>query len=491
MSEKGDANVTLIPEKIPFRFAGLAEFPKHLVLSALCAAFLTAGFFLPTTTLNLFNSGRLTLSFFQILTNGAMHISIHDTRYLLSFGGAMPFLILSILLPAVSLAMIVFFRQIASKLTARLAEGIVLLSLSGAFISLILAPSRLVPASLLAESGLTGADLFFAPNFLGNLLILIAILGIAASLYGTTGLTIKIRMLSYPYFLWLIIFTILPLFLIFIAAFFKKDAGGVYQFTTDGFTTLLVDRIVETKFYGVTLHLQEYFSVFLRSLDFAVWTTLGCLIIAYPLAYALASRTRRNHSSSSLLLMFFVLPMWINTMLRTYAWLAVFSQSGVLNNLLVGLHIISEPILFLKIEWVSDFIIKFVLVNDFLPFMLLPIYSVLVKLDENVKQAAHDLGANSRQTFLRVVFPLSMPGVISGIQMVFMPSLTFFMIPEIISEGSVTTIGATVQTLILNQNTMYQQAGNVLSLLLLVFVLITMGILRNSDKDSGGGGMVL
>ena len=84
-----------------------------------------------------------------------------------------------------------------------------------------------------------------------------------------------------------------------------------------------------------------------------------------------------------------------------------------------------------------------------------------------------------------------MPGVISGIQMVFMPSLTFFMIPEIISEGSVTTIGATVQTLILNQNTMYQQAGNVLSLLLLVFVLITMGILRNSDKDSGGGGMVL
>lgn len=491
MSEKGDTNVTLLPEKKPFRFAGLTELPKHLLLSALCSALLIAGFFLPTTGLTLFNGVRLTLSNFQILTNGAMHISIHDTRYLLPFGGAVPFLILSILLPVIALLVIVFFRQIASKIPVRLAEGIVLLPLIGSLVSLVLVPARLVPASLLEKAGITSADLFFAPNFLGNLLILIAILGIAASLYGTVGLKIKIRMLAYPYYLWLIIFTILPLFLIFIAAFFKKDAGGFYQFTTDGFTTLLVDRIVETKFYGITLHLQEYFSVFLRSLDFAVWTTIGCLIIAYPLAYALASRTRRKHSSSSLLLMFFVLPMWINTMLRTYAWLAVFSQSGVLNNLLVGLHIISEPVLFLKIEWLSDLIIKFVLVNDFLPFMLLPIYSVLVKLDENVKQAAHDLGANSRQTFLKVVFPLSMPGVISGIQMVFMPSLTFFMIPEIISEGSVTTIGATVQTLILNQNTMYQQAGNVLSLLLLVFVLITMGILRNSDKDSGGGGMVL
>ena len=139
----------------------------------------------------------------------------------------------------------------------------------------------------------------------------------------------------------------------------------------------------------------------------------------------------------------------------------------------------------------SDLIIKLVLVNDFLPFMLLPIYAVLVKLDENVRQAAHDLGANSFQTFSRVTFPLSMPGVISGIQMVFMPSLTFYMIPDIISEGSVTTIGNSVQTFILSESPVSQQAGNVLSLLLLIFVLITMGILRNADKDSGGGGMIL
>ena len=189
--------------------------------------------------------------------------------------------------------------------------------------------------------------------------------------------------------------------------------------------------------------------------------------------------------------MFFVLPMWINTMLRTYAWRAFFGQTGVLNQFLLSMHLISDPILFLKLDFLSDFIIKLVLVNDFLPFMLLPIYSVLVKLDENVSQAAHDLGANSFQTFRKVVFPLSMPGVISGIQMVFMPSLTFYMIPDIISEGSVSTIGMTVQTFILSESTTQQQAGNVLSLLLLLFVLITMGILRNSDKDTGGGGMIL
>jgi ABC-type spermidine/putrescine transport system permease subunit I len=189
--------------------------------------------------------------------------------------------------------------------------------------------------------------------------------------------------------------------------------------------------------------------------------------------------------------MFFVLPMWINTMLRTYAWRAFFGQTGVLNHFLLSMDWISDPILFLKLDFLSDFIVKLVLVNDFLPFMLLPVYSVLVKLDENVKQAAHDLGANSRQTFSKVILPLSMPGVISGIQMVFMPALTFYMIPEIISEGSVTTIGTTVQSFILSESPIHQQAGNVLSLLLLIFVLITMGVLRNADKDAGGGGMIL
>lgn len=362
----------------------------------------------------------------------------------------------------------------------------------GDLFALFSAQSSLISEQNRIDANMTSESLNMTQMTLGNVAFVLLFLLVIVALIGFFRLQFKMKMLAYPYMLWLIIFTILPLALIFFRAFFCQNASGTgYHFTTAGFTTLMVERTVETHFYGFTLHLQEYFSVFLRSLDYAFWTTIGCLLVTYPLGYALAARTKRKHASSSLLLMFFVLPMWINTMLRTYAWRAFFSQTGVLNNFLMNANFIDSPILFLKSEILSDIIIKLVLINDFLPFMLLPIYSVLVKIDDNVRQAAHDLGANSVQTFLRVIFPLSMPGVISGIQMVFMPSLTFYMIPDIISEGSVTTIGNTVQAFILNESPVYQQAGNVLSLLLLVFLLITMGLLRNQEKDDGGGGLAL
>lgn len=471
--------------------SSLFDIPLHMRISFAAALISLVVFFLPSLTLTLFSASRMNLSYFQILQSGQMRLSISDAKYLLSFSGAVPFLVLSLILPVLVMLLAIFYRVIAGKIPGRAISAAALVLTLGNLAALFLVPSQLVPSSFLSEAAITGADLYFSPQAVGNLLIILLIIGLFAAAFGTAGLKVKLRMLSYPYFLWLIVFTVLPLLLIFFAAFFTKDAGGAYSFTIGGFQTLLVPRVIETKFYGLTLHLQEYFSVFLRSLDYAVWTTIGCLAVAYPLAYALADRAKRTHSSSSLLLMFFVLPMWINTMLRTYAWRAFFGQAGVLNNFLLSLHVISDPILFLKLDFLADFIIKLVLVNDFLPFMILPIYSVLVKLDEDVRQAAHDLGANSRQTFSRVIFPLSMPGVISGIQMVFMPSLTFYMIPEIISEGSVTTIGTTVQTFILSESLVQQQAGNVLSLLLLIFVLVTMGILRNSDKDSGGGGMIL
>lgn len=480
-----------LPLKKPSWFSAFLDIPLHLKLSFIAALISLLVFFLPSLTLSLFSVQRMNLSFLQILQSGRMRLTISGSKHLLSFSGAMPSLIICLISPILILALIFFYGKLKEKISGRAVSASVFVLLFVNLAAFFITPAKLVSGSVLAAAGIKSTDLFFAPLAIGNLLICLLIIGLCAAAFGALGLKIRLRMLTYPYFLWLIVFTLLPLLLIFFAAFFSKDAGGAYTFTIGGFQTLFVPRIIETKFYGLTLHLQEYFSVFLRSLDYAVWTTVGCLAVGYPLAYALADRAKRTHSSSSLLLMFFVLPMWINTMLRTYAWRAFFGQAGVLNNFLLGMHLIAAPILFLKLDFLSDFIIKLVLVNDFLPFMLLPIYSVLVKIDENVRQAAHDLGANSRQTFTRVIFPLSMPGVISGIQMVFMPSLTFYMIPEIISEGSVTTIGTTVQTFILSESTVQQQAGNVLSLLLLIFVLITMGILRNSDKDSGGGGMIL
>ena len=483
--------MTLSRDKMPKYLTQLAETPLHLRLSAVLSIYLVVLFFLPSQTMTLFSQKKLSVSFFQLLQTGSMRLTVTDIAYTLSFSGALPWLVLAFVLPVLLLALVLLFPVIASKLPGRIISGSSLvLSVSTLFVRL-LAASGIISMTFYQEVGIGTHELFFAGTILENIGILICILMSVLCVFGTFGVKIRLKMLSYPYFLWLIVFTILPLLLIVIAAFFEKQPDGNFAFTLEGFKALMVDRVIETQFYGISVRLQEYFSVFLRSLDYAISTTVGCLLIAYPLAYVMASRTRRQHTDSSLMLMFFVLPMWINTMLRTYAWRAFFGQTGVLNNFLLSIGLVSDPILFLKLDLLSDIIVKLVLVNDFLPFMLLPIYSVLVKLDENVKQAAHDLGANSRQTFLRVILPLSLPGVISGIQMVFMPSLTFYMIPDIISEGSVTTIGSTVQAFILSESPVQQLAGNALSLLLLVFVLITMGILRNSDKDSGGGGMIL
>ena len=351
--------------------------------------------------------------------------------------------------------------------------------------------SNFITPEMLSANNMTVQRLYVVQTLGGNILSVILFIGIFAGIYGALWLKMNMKLLSYPYILWIGVFTILPLALILFRAFFAKTAGG-YEFTMDGFRTLFANKSVTTSFYGMQVTLQEYFSVFVRSLDYAVWTTVGCLIISYPLAYIMAERTKRMHKTSSKLLLLFVLPMWMNTMLRTYAWRAFFGETGVFNTIMGSWGLIDEPVMFLQNPILSDIITKLVMVNDFLPFMILPIYSVLVKIDSSLSQAAEDLGANKVQTFFKVIFPLSLPGVISGIQMVFMPSMTFYMIPDIISEGSKTTIGNTVQSFILNESTTYQQAGNVLSLILLIFVLITMGVLRNQDKEaSGSGGMVL
>jgi ABC-type spermidine/putrescine transport system permease subunit I len=465
----------------------LFAIPAHMLIVCFSALASIGIFFVPTMQLTHNNIPRAAYSFFALLSTGEIEVSSLQT---LLVGAGRPLLLAAGLLPLFVLLIGLFYSRLSSFLSTKIIAATCLVLIVLNLVTFLFVQTTLLSPAAITAAGLSGDSVYLAQLFTGNLLFVVLVIGICAALFGALGMVVRFKMLSYPYVVWLIIFTILPLALIFFRAFFVKDASG-YSFTLGGFETLLVDRTIETRFYGFSLHLQEYFSVFLRSLDYALWTTIGCLMIAYPLAYALSARVKRLHSSSSLLLMFFVLPMWINTMLRTYAWRAFFGQTGVLNNFLMSIDLIDSPILFLKMELLSDIIVKLVLVNDFLPFMLLPIYSVLVKLDENLNQAAHDLGANSRQSFLRVILPLSMPGVISGIQMVFMPSMTFYMIPDIISEGSVTTIGNTVQSFILNESPAFQQAGNVLSLMLLIFVLFTMGILRNQEKDSGGGGMIL
>ena len=425
--------MTLSRASMPEYITRFGETPLHLRVSAVLSAYLFALFFLPSQTMTLFSQKKLTVSFFQLLQTGSMRLNIREASYTLSFSGAMPWFILSLLLPLLLFALVLLYPAAVKKIPGRILSGASLVLAVATMFVRLLAAEAIISPNFYQEAGINTKEFFFSGTILENIGIILCILIGILCVFGTFGVKIRLRMLSYPYFLWLLVFTILPLLLIVIAAFFEKQPNGNFAFTLEGFRALMVDRVIETQFYGISVRLQEYFSVFLRSLDYATCTTIGCLLIAYPLAYVMAARTRRQHTDSSLMLMFFVLPMWINTMLRTYAWRAFFGQTGVLNNFLLSIGLVSDPILFLKLDLLSDLIVKIVLVNDFLPFMLLPIYSVLVKLDENVKQAAHDLGANSRQTFLRVILPLSLPGVISGIQMVFMPSLTFYMIPDIIS----------------------------------------------------------
>ena len=439
-------------------------------------------FFIADIQFFISNLPRTRLSFFQLLVNSQIRISISGQNHFISFSEVRIFTIISLLIPIATLCLFLFYQNLIQKISNVSISIIHLILLVITLFVRLLIPSRILPSNFYEITGLHVADIRVVSGIFSNLFIIIYMVLIFFNILSCLGIRFKMRALSYPYFLWILVFTILPLLLILFSAFFAKGKSGTYSLSFDGFQTLFSNKPVQSSFYGITFYLQEYFSVFIRSLDYAIWTTIGCLLFAYPLAYVLAERTRKARQTASLLLLFFIVPMWINTLLRTYAWRSFFGQTGVLNEFLLHLQIISEPILFLKGSLSGDMVIKLVLINDFLPFMLLPIYSVLVKLDENVRQAAVDLGANHVQAFQKVTFPLSMPGVISGIQMVFMPALTFYMIPDIMSEGSISTIGLTVQNFILSESIAQQQAGKVLSLLLLLFVLFAMRFLQKADN---------
>ena len=467
--------------------------PMHGIVMCIAAILSFVSVFIPMFSLFVQYKNYRTYSLFSLVLNPKVFVQLRDSSVNLDFRsfGAMIFtvtLIVSVAALTLSLGFQLYSHTRRSK---RLGCLTVMILFLVRILLHVFTLSNFVTPYMMTSNGLNAQSLYVVQSIIGTVLCVILFIGMAASLYGALGLTMQMKMLSYPYIAWVFVFTILPLVLILFRAFFAKTSGG-YVFNLDGFKTLFQNKTVVSEFYGRQFTLQEYFSVFLRSLDYAVWTTLGCLLIGYPLAFILQQRSKRLHKTSSKILLLIVLPMWMNTMLRTYAWREFFSQTGVVNTFLMNVCGMQEPILFLKDAALTDVITKFVMVNDFLPFMLLPIYSVLIKIDDSLSQAAYDLGANRFQTFTKVIFPLSLPGVISGIQMVFMPSMTFYMIPDIITEGSKTTIGNTVQSFILNESPTYQQAGNVLSLILLIFVIITMRILRNQDKEaSGSGGMVL
>lgn len=265
---------------------------------------------------------------------------------------------------------------------------------------------------------------------------------------------------SYPYILWMAIFIVVPLGLLIFYSFTTSNGEGI-QITFEHFQRLW-DPI--------------YLMVFLRSIGLALICTLICLVIAYPAALILASKEFRNKSA---MIMLFIIPMWINFLLRTYAWMTLLEKNSIINIILRFLHLPQMDLLYTNQAVVLG------MVYNFLPFMVLPIYSVLIKIDRNVLEAAEDLGANYIITLKRIIIPLSLPGVISGITMVFMPAVTTFVISRLLGGGQYTLIGNLIEQQFIFVGDW--NFGSALSFVLTIIMLISMGVMRKYDKDNEGG----
>lgn len=262
------------------------------------------------------------------------------------------------------------------------------------------------------------------------------------------------KLASAQYIVWSLIFIVAPLILVVYYAF--TDAQGNFTFA----------NIQQLSGYG---------SIFLRSIGYGLVATVICLLLSYPFAYILSQTGAKRQSTMILLVM---LPMWMNFLLRTYSWMTILEDTGLINTFLgffgIGpLHMIN-----------TGGAVILGMVYNFIPYMILPLYSVMSKLDKSMVEAAQDLGANRAAVVRKVIFPLSMPGVVSGITMVFVPCVSTFYISQKLGGGTFSLIGDIIE---MQFQTAYNyNLGAALSLVLMVLILICMAFMnRFADQDSG------
>ena len=262
------------------------------------------------------------------------------------------------------------------------------------------------------------------------------------------------RMAAAPHIVWMVMFIVAPM--LFVLYFAFTDADGNFSFSN-----------IST--------LSQYGNVFVLSIAFALIATVICLLLGYPLAYFMS---RSKPRTQKLLMVLIMLPMWCNLLIRTYALMALLDNGGLLNSFLenIGLdklHIVG-----------SDAGVILGMVYDFLPYMVLPIFTSMTKLDNRYIEAAHDLGCNNFQTMIKVVIPLTASGVISGVTMVFVPSISTFYISQKLGAGKIDLIGDTIERLF--QNTSTYNVGAVISLVMMILILISVWIMNKFSDDEGG-----
>lgn len=271
----------------------------------------------------------------------------------------------------------------------------------------------------------------------------------------------KFNFSVYPFVVWSSLFIVIPLIIVVFFGFTVKS-GDSYNFSLENFNKLAN---------------IQYLKVFGRSMWLALLATAWCLLLGYPVAYIIS---RMKPSKGAILIMLFIVPMWMNFLLRTYAWLPILGKNGFINNFFGYFGLGPFNLLY------TDGAVILGMVYNFLPFMVLPIHTVLSKLDVDLTNAAHDLGANRLQVFTKVVLPLSVPGVISGITMVFMPAVSTFVISRLLGGGQYMLLGNLVEqqfTTIGDWN-----FGSTISLIMIIIILISMALMSKFDKDSKEGG---
>ena len=264
------------------------------------------------------------------------------------------------------------------------------------------------------------------------------------------------RKLTIPYIVWCAVFILIPILLIVIYAF---TTGG-NSVKTLNFTLSNLAKINE----------KTYIMVFVKSLEIGLLTTVICLLIGYPLAFIIS---RASERAQDVLIMAVTIPTWINTLLRTYAWMSLLSDTGIFNSLLALLGI--DPVHMMY----TNFSVIIGMVCDFLPFMIIPIHTSLRKMDHSLIEAAMDLGADRIQTFRRVIFKLSMPGVINGVVLVFLMGISAFVIPKLLGGGQYVLIGNLIETQFVSVGDW--NFGSAISLILAIMILIAMRLMRKMD----------
>ncbi|MGM9568317.1 MAG: ABC transporter permease [Clostridia bacterium] len=265
-----------------------------------------------------------------------------------------------------------------------------------------------------------------------------------------------------PYSVWSLLFIIVPL--IFVGYYAFTDNS--FAFTTENITRFFTATSNVINDDGSMAEVHTYLLIFMRSLKLAVISTIICFLLGYPIAYIISRASEKAQKTMITLIM---IPMWMNFLIRTYAWMTILQDTGILNSFLGTLGIGTIHIIGTEAAVVTG------MVYDYIPYMILPIYSIMAKMDTKLIEAAHDLGCNGLSVLRRVIFPLSLPGVISGITMVLIPSISTFYISQKLGNGKFFLIGDAIEGQYIANNLHFAAA---IAFILMIILLVCMALMK-------------